>query len=98
MGAVYLAIGLWASTMVKSQLSAFILGFLVSFSLFMLDKFQAWVPRPFNRLVGFLSIENHFKAMSRGVVDTRDLVYYGSMILFFLAWSLYLVQRRKWRG
>ncbi len=98
MGGVYLAVGLWASTMVKNQLSAFILGFLVSFSLFMFDKFQAWIPQPLNRVIGFLSVDNHFKAMSRGVVDTRDVIYYLSLILFFLAWSLYLVQRRKWRG
>ncbi|MBN2333168.1 MAG: ABC transporter permease [Deltaproteobacteria bacterium] len=98
MGALYLAIGLWASTMVNSQLSAFILSFLVSFCFFILDKFIVWMPPAIARMAGFLSVDNHFKALSRGVIDSRDLIYYLSVVMFFFAWSLYLVQRRKWRG
>lgn len=98
MGATFMAVGLWASSLVKNQLSAFILSFLVSFFLFIIDKFIAWMPPPIARLVGYFSVENHFKALSRGVIDSRDLVYYLSVIVFFFCWSLYNVQRRKWRG
>lgn len=80
----YTAIGLWTSTLSKNQIVAFILG--VCITCFMFYGFDALAGLSKNGAYTLqqLGIGTHFKSISRGVIDTRDLVYFLSVTAFFL--------------
>jgi len=96
-GAVYAAIGTFGSTVTSNQIVAFIISFLVIFVLFILDKILIFVPNFLGGILQYLSIDYHLSNISRGVIDSRNLIYFGSMILFFLLVSIRILEMRKWR-
>ncbi|MFA5975813.1 MAG: ABC transporter permease subunit [Elusimicrobiota bacterium] len=91
------AIGLWASALTRNQVVAFIIGFAVCFSFFSID----WIANMFPSVVGVwiqtLGIQAHYEALTRGVLDSRDLLYWASGTIFFLAASLAVIHSRRWR-
>ncbi|TXD47279.1 gliding motility-associated ABC transporter permease subunit GldF [Polaribacter sp. IC073] len=83
LAATYTAIGLFTSTISKNQIVAFILGVFITFLLFY--GFDAIANSLDNSLtIKKLGINAHFKSISRGVIDTRDLMYFISVTIFFL--------------
>src|SRR5690606_38327246 len=76
------AIGLLASSLTKNQIVAFILGFALLFALFMLDKVTPFVPGALAGLVQYLGLDFHYQNLLRGVIDTRDVLYYLSVTAF----------------
>lgn len=83
LAATYTAIGLFTSTTSKNQIVAFILGLFITFILFY--GFDAIANSLDNNLtIQKLGINEHFKSISRGVIDTRDLIYFISVTVFFL--------------
>ncbi len=93
----FAAIGIWASAFTQNQVVAFIIGFFVCFIFFLLGHVADFLPGMLANFVRSLSVETHFDALARGVLDTRDLLYWVTGTLFFLLWSLAVVQTRKWR-
>jgi ABC-2 type transport system permease protein len=93
----FAAIGLWASASTRNQVVAFIVGFFVCFLFFLLDRVADFLPGFLVSFVRGLSVQTHFDALARGVLDTRDLIYWASGTFFFLAASLTVVQSKKWR-
>ena len=84
LASTYTSVGLFTSTLSKNQIVAFILGVFITFLLFY--GFEA-VSNSFGNdflLIQKLGINEHFKSISRGVIDTRDLVYFVSVTGFFL--------------
>ena len=84
LAATYTAIGLFTSTLSKNQIVAFILGVFITFLLFY--GFDA-ISNSFSNqslTIQKFGINEHFKSISRGVIDTRDLVYFISVTLCFL--------------
>jgi ABC-2 type transport system permease protein len=84
LAATYTAIGLFTSTLSKNQIVAFILGVFITFLLFY--GFDA-ISNSFSNqriLIQKLGINEHFKSIARGVIDTRDILYFVSVTLFFL--------------
>jgi ABC-2 type transport system permease protein len=96
MGAAYTAIGLLASSLTQNQIVGFILGIGMILLLFLLDKVLFFVPAGLVGLFEFLSIDAHYHSMIRGVVDSRDLIYYGSVIVLGLYLASLSLGRRKW--
>ena len=96
MGASYIAIGVFASTVSKNQVVSFIIAFLIIFILFLIDKFLMIIPPFLVPVLQFLSIDYHFANISRGVVDSRDVLYYLSVIVFMLSLSRLSLESRKW--
>jgi len=96
MAGVYVAIGLFASSLTENQVVAFIIGFLLVFALFMLDKILLYVPGSVTSIVEFLGIDYHFSNIARGVVDSRDIIYFLSLLGFTLYLTVISLQRRKW--
>ena len=98
MGGGYLAIGLMASAWTRNQIVAFIVAFAISFALFLMGRLGPLVPPALAPVIDYLSLTSHFENIARGVIDTRDVLYYGSLItgcLFVCAQSL---ASRQWRG
>ncbi len=96
MGASYVSIGVFASTISKNQVVSFIIAFLIIFVLWMIDKFLVIMPTNLVPFLQFLSIDYHYQNISRGVIDSRDLLYYISLIIFMLSLSKLSLESRKW--
>ncbi len=96
MAAVYVAVGLLASSLTDNQIVAFIVGFLFVFILFMLDKILIYVPEFTASVFEFLGVDYHFSNIARGVIDSRDIIYFMSIIGFSLYLSVISLQRRNW--
>jgi ABC-2 type transport system permease protein len=96
MAAAYIGIGLLASSLTENQIVAFIVGFLIVLALFLLNKVLIYVPEGLASTFEFLGIDYHFSNIARGVIDTRNLVYFLSLIGFSLMLATMSLERRKW--
>jgi ABC-2 type transport system permease protein len=82
LGATYAAIGLFSSSLTKNQIVAFITSVCITFFLFYgLDEIADLLT---SISISKLGINEHFKSISRGVLDTRDIIYFVSVTAFFL--------------
>ena len=86
LGATYLAIGLWVSSLTENQIVAFIGSAVLCTILFLagVDIILTSLPRWIVPFMKGLSVGSHFDSVQRGVIDSRDAIYYLSMIGFFL--------------
>ncbi len=84
LGGVFVAAGIFGSSLSDNQIVALILGFVIGFMLFALDKVLAYVPLGLVSTVEYLGIGHHFSGLARGVVDSRDIIYYLSLIVLFV--------------
>jgi ABC-2 type transport system permease protein len=95
---IYVAIGIMSSSITENQLIAFVIA--VLFSLFIFIGFDELskmsILNTFNELIINLGINEHYKSMSRGVIDSRDIIYFLSAIAFFLIITKTVLQSRKW--
>jgi len=96
MAGVYVGVGLFASSLTDNQVVAFIIGFVLVFALFMLDKILLYVPESLTSIVEFLGVDYHFSNIARGVIDSRDLIYFLTLLGLMLYLSVLSLERRKW--
>ena len=95
LGGGFLALGIIGSALSENQVVAFIVSFLIMFAFFIVDKVVAFLPASLASIVEYFGIDYHFSNIARGVIDTRDLVYYISLIGFSLMVATSLLERRK---
>ena len=101
MAGAFLAIGSCISALTKNQVIAFIVAATVCFIFTMsglplvLNFFQGWAPRALVDLVASLSFLTHFQAITKGVIDFRDLVFFFSMIAFWLSANVVIVDLKR---
>lgn len=98
MGGAYLAIGLFASGLSENQIVAYILGVGFCFALYIVgNNFVIMtVPPRLAALFSYLGLGTHFESIGRGVIDTRDIIYYLSVIGFFIFLNIRSLESRKW--
>ncbi len=96
MGGGYIAIGVMASALTRNQIVAFILAFAISFALFIFGQIVQYAPESLQPVLAFLSMGNHFESLSRGVVDSRDVVFYLSVMVISLVIATASLESRKW--
>lgn len=94
LGAGQVAIGVLASSLTENQVVAFIVSFLILFILSFIDVVLPHVPAAFASVFEYLSATYHFTNISRGVLDTRDLVYFASIVVLSLYLAARALQRR----
>lgn len=91
MGGAYLAIGLWVSSLTQNQIIAFILGVIACFALLIIGEPLGTMGVPFwlASLMQYLGLGSHLDSISRGVIDSRDILYYLSItgIFLFFNWK-----------
>jgi ABC-2 type transport system permease protein len=97
-GGCLLAIGTFISTMTRNQIIAGGATFAVCLLLWVLDWVTAYDPSTFGRVVAYLSVVTHFEPFSKGVLDTKDLVFYLSMIFFGLFLTARSMESLRWRA
>jgi ABC-2 type transport system permease protein len=91
------AIGLFASSITSNQITAFIVGAMIDFALILagLRFTQIGLPGPLASAVGDLSVLTHFEAVTRGVIDLRDVLYFVTAAGVFLALAYWAVARER---
>lgn len=95
LGAAFCAIGTAASALTRNQIVAFLVALIVCLVPFATGFALAKVPPSILPLVQHLSFETHFNNLARGVIDTRNLVFYGSVIGLFLHLAIFALERRR---
>ncbi|MBI5404299.1 MAG: ABC transporter permease subunit [Ignavibacteriae bacterium] len=96
MSGLYIGIGIFASSMTENQVISFIISFLIIFALFMMNKILMFIPAPIVPIVEYLSSDYHFSSITRGVIDSKDLIYYFSGIYIMLLLTKTSLEARKW--
>jgi ABC-2 type transport system permease protein len=97
MGGSYVAIGVMASSFTRNSIVAFIVAFAISFTLFLIGRLSQFMPESLQALVTFLCIDTHFENLSRGVIDTRDVIYSFSVMGVCLLVATLSLESRRWR-
>ena len=99
MMAAYLAIGLYASSLTNNQIVAFIAAVAVSFVLYIIGRefVLIFAPSFLTGLLRYAGLSSHFDSIVRGVIDSRDIVYYLSVVAVFLLLNLRSIQSRYWK-
>jgi ABC-2 type transport system permease protein len=97
-GAMFLAVGLFASAMTKNQLVAAIITFALLIFLFAVGFLENLVTSDLaKRAIGYVNLLDHMDEFAKGIVDSRHLVYYLTATLFFLFLTSRALEDRKWR-
>ncbi len=99
LAATFLAIGVFFSSITENQIVALLLAFFTSLFLYIVGMpiFLVVIPDVLDGFFATLSPKTHFESIQRGVIDSRDIIYYVSLIGFFLFLNTRSVQSRKWR-
>jgi ABC-2 type transport system permease protein len=97
MGGAYVAIGVMASALTRNSIISFIVAFAISFALYLLGRLTQFLPQALQKLVAYLSIDGHFENVGRGVIDTRDLIYYFSVMVVCLLIATLSLESRRWK-
>lgn len=84
LGSAYTAVGLFASSLTRNQIIAFIVSMAICFTLTLIDKMLFFFPRPMLGVIGYLGADFHFKNIAKGIIDSRDILYFLSIIFIGL--------------
>jgi ABC-2 type transport system permease protein len=96
MSACYIGIGLFASSITKNQIVSFLIALLIGIFFHIIfgvlsSNFTGFV----GGLLSYLNLSTHFESISRGVIDTKDLIYFFSLIAFSLVMAESMLARRR---
>jgi ABC-2 type transport system permease protein len=97
MAGAYVAIGLMASSFTRSQIVSLLLSLGIGLALFMVGQVGPMLPTALQPVAAAISIATHFQNIARGVIDTRDVLYYFSMIFCCLLIAQTSLESRRWR-
>lgn len=98
LGGIYASIGMFASSLSGNQIVAFIIAVFVSFLMYLGFDFLSGIAQSghISFMVSRLGISYHYNSISRGVIDSRDLLYFASVILLFIVGTRTALQSSKW--
>lgn len=97
----FLAIGSCISAFTKSQVIAFVISVVISFMFILsgfpmvLDLFQGWAPQAIVDAIASFSFLTHFTSIKKGVIDIRDVIYFGALITFWLYVNVVVIEAKK---
>lgn len=101
MAGAYLAIGSCISAITRNQVIAFVIAIMVCFGFILsgfslvLDLFTGWAPQVVVNAISGMSFLTHFNAITKGVIDVRDIIYFVSFIACWLFANIILVEMKK---
>lgn len=94
LGAAFTGIGLFASALTRNQIIAFIVGALICFVLTIFDRMLLFFPTGLVDVIGYIGAGYHFQNISKGIIDSRDIIYFLS-IAFLGLYGAHLVMQEK---
>jgi len=96
--AAYVSIGIFASSLTNNQIIALLIAMMVGiFFHFLFDVLASGFTGPIATILNYLSVSTHFESLSRGVIDSRDLIYFFSLIFVGLYLSQTMLSKRNWQ-
>ena len=95
LAASYSAIGVFASSLTKNQIVAFIIAFAICIFLWVIDVFLPLLPVGIVNLFEYISVNSHFASISKGVIDSRDLIYFASVIALSAMGTVKSIEERR---
>ncbi len=98
LGAAYLALGLFVSSLTENQIIAGVVAIALLLLFWIVGMEEIVGTMGVGKVFGALSVRGHFENFTRGLIDTRDLIYYGSFIYFFLFLTKRQLESRSWRA
>jgi len=93
--AAFTAIGIFTSAITKNQIVAFFAGIAICLALTLIDFLLIFLPASLSAVLGFLSAKTHFTSISRGIIDSRDFIYFISLTALFFAGTVRVQQDSK---
>lgn len=93
----YTSIGIFSSSLSDNQIVAFIAAvFLCFLFYFGFEGLSGYAGGSAGNIISSIGMDSHFKSMSRGVIDTRDVIYFISIAVLFLSLTVYKLKSLKW--
>ena len=97
LGAALLSIGLFTSSLTENQIVAAVLGIGITLLLWLSGALEELVGETVKKVVLYLPIFDHYMDFVRGIIDTKDIIYYLSIIALFLFLSTRVLEARRWK-
>ncbi len=97
LGAVFLSIGLFTSSLTSNQIVAFVMGSALILILWFIGLLEGMAGDQALRIFQLISISTYFPAFSRGIIDSNAVIYYLSLVMVFLFLTLRSLESRRWR-
>ena len=99
LSAAYISIGLFASSITTNQIVAFLVALFIGiFFQVLFDVIGSSFTGTMGNFFNYLSIRSHFDSISRGVLDSRDVIYFGSIVTIGLLLSQLMLSKRNWQS
>jgi ABC-2 type transport system permease protein len=95
LGALFSAIGLLASSLTRNQIIAFIIGMSICFALTLIDKMLFFLPESLLGILGYIGADFHFQNIAKGILDSRDILYFAGSSFVALYASNLVMQGKK---
>ncbi len=97
-GGCLLAIGTFISTLTRNQIIAGVAGFCISLLLWVLEWTTAFEASASSKVLAYLSVVTHFETFSKGVIDSKDVIFFLSAIFFGLFLTARSTESLRWRS
>lgn len=88
------AIGVFASSLTRNQVIGYLIAWALGFTFFMAGKVIVFFPYPLSEVLNFMGFDSHMANISRGILDSRDIVYFMSVSAFFLSLPIARIEKR----
>jgi ABC-2 type transport system permease protein len=98
LGAAFISLGLFTSSLTENQIVAASISFAILFCFWLMSYSSVFLSPDIGRIVSYLSITDHLQSLAKGVLDTEDIIYYFNFTILFLFLTLRSLESKRWRG
>jgi ABC-2 type transport system permease protein len=95
--AAFLAVGLWASSLTQNQIVAALISFAALLVLWLSDSLGQFLGGTVGQIVSYASVINHFQEFPQGVIESKDVIYYLTLVVAGIVLSTLSLQSRRYR-
>jgi len=95
LGGAFASIGILSSSLTKNQIISFIIGLVLCLFLTLIDKFLFFLPSSALSFAQYLSADYHFKNFTRGIIDSRDIIYFLSVMAIGIIGTIQILEERR---
>ena len=95
LGAAFSGIGIFASSLTRNQIVAFIVGMAICFGLTLVDKVLFFLPQSLLGVLHFLGTDSHFQNIAKGIIDSRDVIYFLTVSFVGLYGTVLVMKERN---
>lgn len=98
LGAAFISLGLFTSSLTENQIIAASMAFGILFVFWLMSYSVTLVSPGLGQIISYVAITEHLQSLAKGVVDTEDIIYYLLFVILFLFVTLRTIESKRWRG